>query len=370
VIITDTQYRAAASVARELGRAGYRVLAAYDGYGVPVSARSRYVSERIKLDAGSYADELLALAEREDAVIFPAGARSTEIMASRRGEFARFSLIPDAGTLRRANDKKQVASLARSLGIRTPREFDISDPDAALSYPAVIKYVNGESLGIAAENRYAVARNRAELDAAARKMAPEPYFVSEYIPGAGYGVSVLLDKAHRAVRIFCHERLREYPLSGGPSVKCRSVWNENMARDAVKLLRALDFEGIAMVEFKGTPEDYAVLEINPRVWGSYPLAYIAGSGFAEAYVRAAAGESLPEPAAAEYNTGVQMQYFLSGARWAAASARHTKSPAPLLRYAADVLDPRVKHGLWSARDPLPGLCYLIELARREKHGAV
>jgi predicted metal-dependent phosphoesterase TrpH/predicted ATP-grasp superfamily ATP-dependent carboligase len=404
VIITDTQYRAAASIARELGRAGFRVLAAYDGGDIPVSARSRYVSERIKLDAGTYADSLLKLAEREDAVIFPAGARTTEIMAARHADFSRFSLFPDAETLRRANDKRQVASLARSLGIRTPREFDVSDIesgsagftniintglqpvalshdviamarhrrdvahsgdfDAVSSYPAVIKYVNGESLGIAAENRYEIARNRAELDAAARKMAPNPYFVSEYITGAGYGVSVLLDKKHRAVRVFCHERLREYPLSGGPSVKCRSVWNENMARDAVKLLRALDFEGIAMVEFKGTPEDYAVLEINPRVWGSYPLSHLAGAGFAEAFARAAAGESLPEPVSSEYNTGVRMQYFLSGARWAAASARESKSIMPLLRYAADILDPRVKHGLWSRRDPLPGICYLLKMARR------
>jgi predicted ATP-grasp superfamily ATP-dependent carboligase len=370
VIITDTQYRAAAAIARELGRAGFRVLAAYDGGDIPVSARSRYVSERIKLDARAYADELLALAARENAVIFPAGARSTEIMASRRDEFSRFTLVSDAETLRRANDKKQTAALARSLGIRTPREFDISDLDAVSSYPAVIKYVNGESIGIAAENRYAVARNRAELDAAARKMVPHPYFVSEYMSGAGYGVSVLLDKKHRAVRVFCHERLREYPLIGGPSVKCRSVWNENMARDAVKLLRALDFEGIAMVEFKGTPEDYAVLEINPRVWGSYPLSHLAGAGFASAFVRAALGEQLPEPSSAEYNTATQMQYFISGARWAAASARESKSPASFLRYAADVLDPRVKHGLWSWRDPLPGACYFIGLARRKKRGAV
>ncbi|MDR1065528.1 MAG: ATP-grasp domain-containing protein [Oscillospiraceae bacterium] len=363
VIITDTQYRAAAAVARELGRAGFRVLAAYSESGVPVSARSRYVSERIKLDADSYADSLLALAEREDAVIFPAGARTTEIMAARHADFSRFSLFPDAETLRRANDKRRVAASARSIEIRAPREYDLSDLGKDLTYPAVVKYVNGEGLGLSAEKRYAVARNRAELDAAINKMVPHPCFVSEYIAGAGYGVSVLMDKNHRAVRVFCHERLREYPLTGGPSVKCRAVWNENMARDAVKLLRALNFEGIAMVEFKGTPEDYALLEINPRVWGSYPLSYLAGAGFARAFVRAALGEALPEPSSAEYNTGTKMQYFISGARWAAASARESKNPAPFLRYAADVLDPRVKHGLWSLRDPLPGICYLLKMAR-------
>ncbi|MDR0446953.1 MAG: ATP-grasp domain-containing protein [Oscillospiraceae bacterium] len=367
VILTDTEYRAATAVARELGQTGYRVVAAYTGDETPLSARSKYVSERVRLDAArelptddAYADGILELARRENTVIFPAGARTTRIMAARREEFSRFTLISDAETLKRANDKPTVAAMARELGIRVPETLSLKDADS-FNYPVVVKYADGEALGITAAGRYAIARNRAELDAAVLKMQAHPYFISEYIRGAGYGVSVLTDRQRRPVRVFCHERLREYPLTGGPSVACRSVWCENMARDAVRLLQAMNFEGLAMVEFRGTPETYAVLEINPRVWGSYPLSYLAGAGFATAFARAASGEELPQSITPEYKTGVVMQYFISGARWAAASAVAKKSPIPLLKYASDIINPRVRHGLWSARDPKPGLRYLRSL---------
>ncbi|MDR0838676.1 MAG: ATP-grasp domain-containing protein [Oscillospiraceae bacterium] len=348
VIITDTKYRAVASVARELGRAGYRVIAHGDG----VAARSRYVAERAGGDP-------LELAARENAVIFPGGAKTTAIMAARREEFSRYTLVATEEVLKTANDKTAVAQTARSLGIRVPETLDIADADS-FRYPVIVKYVNGESLGKKAAERYAIAQNREQLDAAAEKMGDAPVFVSEYIAGAGYGVSVLMNRARRAVRVFCHERLREYPLTGGPSVMCRSVWCENMARDAVALLKELDFEGLAMVEFKGSADDYALLEINPRVWGSYPLSYLAGAGFADAFARAASGEALPEVTQPQYKLGVRMQYFLSGARWAIA----TRSAANVLRFASEIVNPRVKHGLWSWRDPAPGLTYMADILKR------
>ncbi|MDR0905108.1 MAG: ATP-grasp domain-containing protein [Oscillospiraceae bacterium] len=357
VIVTDTKYRAAASVIRELGRADYRVIAAFDDAGLPVSARSKYVAERVKI-VGNYADRLLSLARELDAVIFPCGARTTAIMAERREEFSPHTLISNNYILQKANDKQAVAQAAREIGLRVPSELNIANADD-FSYPVIIKYVNGEGLGKTAAERYANAQDRAEFDAAMAIMSKYPSFVSEYVAGSGFGVSVLMDRNHRAVRVFCHERLREYPLSGGPSVMCRSVWCGSMARDAVKLLRALDFEGLAMVEFKGSPDDYALLEINPRVWGSYPLSYLADAKFAEGFVRAAVGEMLPEVTEPQYKTGVCMQYFLSGARWALA----TKSPLNMLKFAAETVNPRVKHGLWSWSDPKPGLAYLKNAMR-------
>ena len=371
VIVTDTKYRAAASIIRELGRAHYKVITPFVGSAIPASARSKYVSERFtyvgdETNPRTGASALLALARERDAIIVPAGAKSTIALAAHRADSAPLTLICTEETLQRANDKLAVAQLARELNIRTPRELDHSDVDA-LRYPVIVKYVNGEGLGLVAAARYSIARSRTEYDTAISRMRNGPTFVSEFIEGNGYGVSVLMDRKRVPVRIFCHERLREYPLTGGPSVMCRSIWNEAMARDAVKLLKALDFEGLAMVEFKGSPTDYALLEINPRVWGSYPLSYLSGAGFAEAFVRAARGEELPDAlqaCAPQYKVGVRMQFFLSGARWAIAKAKQDSSPLPLLKYAGDIVNPAVHHGLWQWRDPLPALQYLRSLRDR------
>jgi len=371
VIVTDTKYRAAASIIRELGRAHYKIVTPFIGASIPASARSKYVSERFtyvgdETNPDTGANALLALARERNAVIVPAGAKSTIALAAHRAVSAPHTLISTEETLQRANDKLIVAQLARELNIRTPRELNQADVDA-FSYPVIVKYVNGEGLGLVAAARYAIARNRDEYDTAISRMRNGPTFVSEYVEGSGYGVSVLMDRNRVPVRVFCHERLREYPLTGGPSVMCRSVWCEAMARDAVKLLQALDFEGLAMVEFKGAPTDYVLLEINPRVWGSYPLSYLSGVGFAEAFVRAARGEELPDALQAhtpQYKVGVRMQFFLSGARWALAKAKQDGSPLPMLNYAGDIVNPAVHHGLWQWCDPLPALQYLRNVRDR------
>ncbi|NLB29237.1 MAG: ATP-grasp domain-containing protein [Clostridiales bacterium] len=358
VIVADAHYRAAVSVMREL--CGCGAAAAWpEGEPKPLSAYSNCCQGGYALK-GDFADALLRLAGKRSAVIFSCGARSLKLMAERREEFAPFALISDAETLKNANDKTYVANTARKIGIRAPRTLDTSDPDG-IEYPVITKYVDGEALGKKAADRYKIAKSPKELRSALEHMGSHPVFTSEYIRGSGFGVSVLMDRNRRPVRVFCHERLREYPLSGGPSVMCRSVWNEKMARDAVKLLGELDFEGLAMVEFKGAPDDYALLEINPRVWGSYPLAHLAGAGFAEAYALAASGETLPEATGPRYKLGVKMQFFISGARWARAAAKNAGSPAPGLRYAGDIFNPKIKHGLWSWRDMRPGFIYMKDI---------
>lgn len=74
------------------------------------------------------------------------------------------------------------------------------------------------------------------------------------------------------------------------------------------LLKAANFTGPAMVEFKG---DY-FLEVNPRIWGTFPLTRAAKAGFTKAWIRAAAGEGMPVSLTRPcYETGVIMRYLIS-----------------------------------------------------------
>ena len=50
---------------------------------------------------------------------------------------------------------------------------------------------------------------------------PSP-IVQEKVEGPGEGVNLLLDQSSRLVCAFCHRRLREYPVTGGPSTCCVS----------------------------------------------------------------------------------------------------------------------------------------------------
>lgn len=56
--------------------------------------------------------------------------------------------------------------------------------------------------------------------------------------------------------------------------------SEAPAEDARKLLKHFNWNGVAMVEFKRTPEGkFVLMEINPRLWGSLQLAIDSGRDF-------------------------------------------------------------------------------------------
>jgi predicted ATP-grasp superfamily ATP-dependent carboligase len=99
--------------------------------------------------------------------------------------------------------------------------------------------------------------------------------------GDAIGVSLFMDENGKTLASFTHRRLREYPVSGGPSTLRESYHHEEAEAYAEKLLKALKFHGIAMVEFKVDPRDNVpkLMEINPRFWGSLPLAIRAGVDF-------------------------------------------------------------------------------------------
>lgn len=190
--------------------------------------------------------------------------------------------------------------------------------------------------------------------------------VQAYIAGEGVGVCAVLDKDGNPAAVLCHRRVREYPTSGGPSTCCESFYDETLVDHALRLLRALHFVGVAMVEFKGNPKDgYKLLEINPRVWGSFPMTLAAGSHFAEIWARAAAGERFAAPDTA-YMRGKRMFFLLNDAAACLSLLKKGRIGAALggLR---DLLSPRVCEALRRRGDPKPFRVYLKNALKRGRH---
>jgi predicted ATP-grasp superfamily ATP-dependent carboligase len=88
--------------------------------------------------------------------------------------------------------------------------------------------------------------------------------------------------------MFQHRRLREKPATGGISVYCESMAVTPQLGDyATRLLRDMNWEGPAMVEFKwdSSNQRATLIEVNGRFWGSLPLALHAGVDFPAEYLR-------------------------------------------------------------------------------------
>ena len=83
------------------------------------------------------------------------------------------------------------------------------------------------------------------------------------------------------------------PVSGGASTAACTYYDETLKEYGLRILSALQWHGVAMVEFKRqqSPDRLVLMEINPKFWGSVELALEAGVDFASDLVRVFRGET-------------------------------------------------------------------------------
>jgi protein-tyrosine phosphatase len=88
-----------------------------------------------------------------------------------------------------------------------------------------------------------------------------------------------------------HRRLRENPISGGPSTKAEIIFKQDLFNEGAKLLEYLNWHGVGMVEFKrNNNNDLFLMEINPKFWGSLDLSIVSGVNFPLIAVNLAMGK--------------------------------------------------------------------------------
>ena len=325
VLLADGGPPAALACARSLVRAGCRVEASRAGAG-DRAPRSRGVESfpapAPAKEAPEFAREVLARSRAGDrAAILPCSEAAVLAMQARREEIERGAdvLLPPAAVLERALDKRRTLDIAGRAGVNAPRTFAAEDGAAAaacpFAFPVVVKpcrsrwvtsggNVAGSGPSFAADAdalRIALQRN-ADLGCPAS-------LVQEWVPGTGFGVSVLMRKGE-ASALFVHRRLREVHPAGGPSSAAESIAPDPALVDpALALLRAMEWEGLAMVEFRREGAAPPVLmEVNGRPWGTMGLAVDAGVDFPRLLLEGHAG---PRP---EYRVGLHRRWLAGDAK--------------------------------------------------------
>ncbi|MEO8247713.1 MAG: hypothetical protein ABI622_11430 [Chloroflexota bacterium] len=307
VLLTDGHYKHTLGAVRLLVAAGHEVLVTSPRR-LAMAAASRGVARRLRGPAAGDSDAFL---EHLDAVvrrhrpemIMPVGAAACGLLSHHRDRWAAVTIVlPDPAAMDRALDKRAMLALAAELDLAVPRteepvdETDLARAGAAVGYPLVIKAPLEGRTGVAyvddpAGLADAVAAYRARYDLPAGSMP----LLQQRIVGPGFGVfATYQDGACR--RLMAHRRLREFPVTGGESTCCELVDAPALLASGRRILDALAWHGVAMVEFKrhdADGRDY-LMEVNPKLWGSLDLALAAGAEFPLDLVRIAAGESLPE----------------------------------------------------------------------------
>jgi predicted ATP-grasp superfamily ATP-dependent carboligase len=324
VLLTDGDTRAALAITRSLGRAGYEVHVV-SANGRSLCGASRWCrADHAVGDALSqptlWVQQVESLAGALDASVLPITEVATGSLFA-CGSDARIDLIASSRSgYEAAIDKYGIVERALRLGIDVPESVLIERLGALetlpepLCFPVVAKPRRSRIL--AEDGWHAptvqVLREPADLRNSIACWLPAhgDTLLQEFVPGHGEGFFALCDRGEIQAR-FAHRRLREKPPLGGVSVLRESIdVPADVGHQSELLLGDLGFSGLAMVEFRRTPDGRPVLmEINPRPWGSLQLAIDAGVDFPRLMVEGRRG-ILPEGSADRARSGVRTRWLL------------------------------------------------------------
>ena len=132
--------------------------------------------------------------------------------------------------------------------------------------------------------------------------------IQEYVKGEGTGYYGIYNDGKR-IAYFMHERIHEYPITGGASTLAKSVYNADLEETGNRVLEGMKWHGVAMVEFKRDSKagSLKLMEINPKFWGSLELSYKAGINFPYLAYLLAMNKPIPE---SSYQTEVYFRWTL------------------------------------------------------------
>jgi len=380
VLVLDGEQRAALAVVRSLGRKGVTVSVASStrqslAGGSRFAVREFLVPDPVDAPA-AYAATIARLSVECDAqVIVPVSEPSTLALLENQGMLGSVQLATsDLVRFRQATNKEAVLSLASDLGIDVPPQWILAESDNLHAvplqrFPLVIKPARSVVTTGGSRRKVGVryAKDRDELSLAIRQVGPEagPFLLQTRIQGPGIGI-FLLRWSGRVLATFAHRRIREKPPSGGVSVCCESIAAPaELVRQSTRLLDALDWDGVAMVEYKQdrrTGRHY-LMEINPRFWGSLQLAIDAGVDFPWYLYQAIQGSTVTPIEQWEIGRRSrwcwgEVDHLLTRLRHTSASLNLPDDSPGLLSTAVQTLTPwrpRQKSDVFRWTDPIPAL---------------
>lgn len=322
VLVLDAQTRNSLAVIRSLGKKGIEVTACEDTK-FATAFYSKYCVKRVvypspEHDLEYFINYMLNLVKKENyEVIFPITDKTAVPICKYKKEFSEYTIVPlpNYPTLMKARDKAQTLKIAMENNIPCPKTYfvdtskDVEKIKNKIEYPVIIKPREGHGA-----RGMALCKTEEELILKYNEIyrVYGSSLIQEYIPyGDEIGVYALFNNSEpRAVCV--QKRLRSYPVNGGPSTLRISIKAHELVNISFKLLKAMNWSGVAMVEFRVDPRDNIpkLMEVNPRFWGSLQLSILSGVDYPYLlYKMVTEGDVEP---VLDYKDGVKCRWLLPG----------------------------------------------------------
>ncbi len=373
VLILGVEPRITVPVARSLWRQGIEVVVAGLSPHDPILG-SRAIRKSVHLtapesSARKFSEELAAfIRARHVDMLIPVTDGALSAISTCYEDLSRTVQVacPPPHIVRRVLNKEETLTAARANGIRVPREYALPqgrelDALPSMDFPVVAKpreKTSRENFKVRFLNSESQLRREWETGALGDAI------LQEYCRGEGVGVEMLV-KGGECLAAFQHRRLRELPHTGGVAVRAiAEPLDPQLKVLSLQLLRALEWEGVAMVEFRHDRSTGAayLMEVNGRYWGTVALPIQAGVDFPFYQWQLAHAEALD--VCTTYAVGTTWE-------WTAGTLKRQHG---LLRSGAHGVSSRAQHdilgagrkfdALWSARDPLPAVLEALTVTRK------
>jgi predicted ATP-grasp superfamily ATP-dependent carboligase/protein-tyrosine-phosphatase len=293
VLLLGDDLRAFLAIARSLGRRGVEVHAAPSDFSSP-ALKSRYIAATHRLppyplDPEKWESALARLiADHSFCKVVPTSDSGLFMLRHHAGALGRERIgIANEAALAIFSDKANTRALAERHGVKVApgRLLGSGEPAETLAgelgLPLVLKPRASYALGDIATKRSAlVVRDSAELDRQLRSGAWDGCVAESFFPGVGVGLSVLA-RDGRILLAYQHRRLHESSETGASTSRVSEPADPALLTAAETLVEAARLDGVAMFEFRvdRSSRRHVLLEVNPRFWGSLPLAVAAGADF-------------------------------------------------------------------------------------------
>ena len=371
------------TVIRSLGRQGIEVHIAWCPT-IEVARRSRYVHAVHELppfrpedDAWKWAFLDLCERERFDLVI-PTNDPTIIPLQEHRADLephARIYLLSDRA-YRVGYDKRRSYEVCREVDVPVPHHLILrvpAEPADVLrefSLPVVVKArssFRSEDLGDRRRTR--VARDPDGLRQWLHILIgrADEVLIEEYFEGEGGGIDMLCADGE-VLHAFQHLRLHEGRGYSSAPYRLSEPVHQGMLADARKFVRALDYTGVLMMEFRinRATDKWLFHDFNARFWAALPLTVASGADYPYWLYQVLVEGKRDFPA--HYRSGISCRNWRLDLLWVKENLSLPRGERTPLRELAKEAWRFVTLREWSDTlvrdDPVPGLVDLSRIAGR------
>lgn len=185
-------------------------------------------------------------------------------------------LLPEKGIFELTRNKKEFQKFCEDNSLPVPRSYNKQNIDelSADFRPVVAKKTIGAgSVGM----KYVETEDQLHI---LENINYESYLIQEKIESRQniHGGFYLCEEG-KVLVYHGHLRIRTFPDKGGVTVFSKADLNEELKAIGERLLKKLNWNGFAMIEFMFDKKnkEWKIIELNPRLWGSVMLSEFCNS---------------------------------------------------------------------------------------------